>query len=60
MERVKFELNLDIEDKNDTIRIDKENLKLDHTCADISYKPKTLACTEKTKYLFSILKKIIN
>ncbi|EZA60445.1 Tektin-2 [Ooceraea biroi] len=48
LETVKFELNLDIEDKNETIRIDKENLELDHTCANISYKPKTLI-TEGTK-----------
>ncbi|XP_012233527.1 tektin-2 isoform X2 [Linepithema humile] len=51
LERIKFELNLDIEDKNDTIRIDKGNLKLDHMCANISYKPKTSICAEKTNLI---------
>ncbi|KYM98067.1 PREDICTED: tektin-2 [Cyphomyrmex costatus] len=41
LEALKFRLNLDIEDKNETIRIDKDNLELDHTSANISYKPRT-------------------
>jgi len=40
LEELKFKLSLDIEDKNETIRIDRENLEIDHTCANISYKPK--------------------
>lgn len=44
---VKFKLSLDIEDKDETIRIDKESLELDGTCANISYKPRT-SITEKT------------
>ncbi|KYN38866.1 Tektin-2 [Trachymyrmex septentrionalis] len=42
LEALKFRLSLDIEDKNETIRIDKDNLELDHTSANISYKPRTL------------------
>lgn len=45
LEDVKFKLSLDIEDKSETIRIDKENLELDDTCANISYK----SITEKTE-----------
>ncbi|XP_070151399.1 tektin-B1 [Polyergus mexicanus] len=47
LEDVKFKLSLDIEDKNETIRIDKENLELSETCANISYKPR-VSITEKT------------
>ncbi|XP_072748508.1 tektin-B1 [Anoplolepis gracilipes] len=46
LENMKFKLSLDIEDKNETIRIDKGNLQLDDTSANISYKPRTSA--EKT------------
>ncbi|XP_035731900.1 tektin-B1-like [Vespa mandarinia] len=42
LEEVKFKISLDIEDKNETTRIDKENLELDRTCANISYKPNAL------------------
>ncbi|XP_012531688.1 tektin-B1 [Monomorium pharaonis] len=42
LEAVKFKLNLDIEDKNETIRIDRENLEMDRAYANISYKPKTV------------------
>lgn len=48
MESVKFDLNVDTQDKNETIKIDKENLELDRTCANISYKP-TLSIGEKTR-----------
>lgn len=48
MEDVKFKLSTDIEDKNETIRIDKENLELNDTYANMSYKPRTLT-TEKTE-----------
>ncbi|XP_029173358.1 tektin-2-like [Nylanderia fulva] len=44
LEDVKFKLSLDIEDKSETIRIDKGNLELDGICANLSYKP----ITEKT------------
>ncbi|GAB1869917.1 Tektin [Camponotus japonicus] len=47
LEDVKFKLSLDIEDKSETIRIDKGNLELDDICANISYKPRT-SITEKT------------
>ncbi|XP_032664952.1 tektin-B1 isoform X2 [Odontomachus brunneus] len=39
LESVKFDLSVDTQDKNETIKIDKENLELDRTCANISYKP---------------------
>lgn len=39
LEKVQFDLNVDIQDKNETIKIDKENFVLDRTCANISYKP---------------------
>lgn len=48
LEDVKFKLSLDIEDKSETIRIDKGNLELDDICANISYKPRT-SITEKTE-----------
>lgn len=48
LEDVKFKLSLDIEDKSETIRIDKENFELDDTCANISYKPR-MSITEKTE-----------
>lgn len=47
LEEVKFKISLDIEDKNETIRIDKENLELDRTCANISYKPNALKKSKK-------------
>lgn len=47
LEDVKFKLSLDIEDKSETIRIDKENFELDGTFANLSYKPRT-SITEKT------------
>ncbi|EFN79055.1 tektin-2 [Harpegnathos saltator] len=48
LDSIKFDLDMDIEDKNETIKIDKENLVLDRTCANISYKP-TLPISEKTR-----------
>ncbi|KAK2581423.1 hypothetical protein KPH14_005098 [Odynerus spinipes] len=42
LEEVKFKISLDVEDKTETINIDKENLGLDRTCANISYKPNAL------------------
>ncbi|XP_076622261.1 tektin-2 isoform X1 [Colletes latitarsis] len=42
LETVKFKVELDIEDKDETIKIDKDNLNLDRTCANISYKPNAL------------------
>ncbi|XP_053971200.1 tektin-2 isoform X2 [Hylaeus anthracinus] len=42
LEAVRFEVDLDIEDKDETIRIDQDNLNLDRTCANISYKPNAL------------------
>ncbi|KAG7211945.1 hypothetical protein KM043_011154 [Ampulex compressa] len=42
LEEVKFKVDLDIEDKEETIKIDKQNLDLDRTCANISYKPNAL------------------
>ncbi|XP_050459754.1 tektin-2 [Cataglyphis hispanica] len=47
LEDVKFKLSTDIEDKNETIRIDRENLEMNDTCVNMSYKPRTLT-TEKT------------
>ncbi|KZC08368.1 PREDICTED: tektin-B1 [Dufourea novaeangliae] len=42
LEEVRFKVALDVEDKDETIKIDKENLSLDRTCANISYKPNSL------------------
>ncbi|XP_029053107.1 tektin-2 isoform X2 [Osmia bicornis bicornis] len=42
LEEVRFQIQLEVEDKDDTIKIDKENLGLDRTCANISYKPNAL------------------
>ncbi|XP_012284143.1 tektin-2 [Orussus abietinus] len=42
LEEVKFTLGLDLENKIEAINIDKGNLNLDVTCADISYKPNAL------------------
>lgn len=42
LEEVKFKVQLDIEDKDETIKIDKENLSLDRTCANISNRPNAL------------------
>ena len=42
LEEVRFQIQLEVEDKDDTIKIDKENLSLDRTCANISYKPNAL------------------
>ncbi|XP_011172391.2 tektin-B1 [Solenopsis invicta] len=47
LEALKFKLSLNIEDKNETIKIDKENLELDYASANTSYKSKTLV-TDKT------------
>lgn len=48
LDAIKFELNSDIEDKTESIRIDKENLELDYTCANISYKPAAMIA-DRTK-----------
>ncbi|XP_076285805.1 tektin-2 [Lasioglossum baleicum] len=42
LEEVRFKISLEVEDKDETIKIDKENLSLDRTCANISYKPNAL------------------
>ncbi|XP_076248354.1 tektin-B1 [Calliopsis andreniformis] len=42
LEEVRFQVELEVEDKDETIRIDQENLSLDRTCANISYKPNAL------------------
>ncbi|XP_076672239.1 tektin-B1 isoform X2 [Andrena cerasifolii] len=42
LEEVRFAVDLHLEDKEETIKIDNENLKLDRTCANISYKPNAL------------------
>jgi hypothetical protein len=42
LETIKFNLSLNIEDKDETIKIDKENLELGPACPNISYKPKAL------------------
>ncbi|XP_011636068.1 tektin-B1 [Pogonomyrmex barbatus] len=46
LETLKFKLSLDIEDKTESIRIDKDNLELNPTSANMSYKTKTII--EKT------------
>lgn len=50
LDAIKFELNSDIEDKTESIRIDKENLELDYTCANISYKPAAMIA-DRTKLI---------
>ena len=42
LEEVRFQMQLEIEDKDETIKIEKENLDLDQTCANISYKHNAL------------------
>ncbi|XP_078040896.1 tektin-B1 [Augochlora pura] len=42
LEEVRFKIALEVEDKDETIKIDKENLSLDRTCANISFKPNAL------------------
>ncbi|CAL7936308.1 unnamed protein product [Xylocopa violacea] len=42
LEEVRFTIQLEVEDKDETIQIEKENLSLDRTCANISYKPNAL------------------
>ncbi|XP_046487845.1 tektin-2 [Neodiprion pinetum] len=48
LEEVKFKVGLDLQDKIDTIEIDTENLNLNRTCANISYKPNALRTPKKT------------
>lgn len=50
LEALKFKLSLDIEDKNETIKIDTGNLELDRTCANISYKPSVIDKTSSITY----------
>lgn len=38
LEVVKFKLQLDLNDKNETLQIDKDMLNLDKDCANITYK----------------------
>lgn len=38
LDEVKFKVQLDINDKNETIEIDKDMLTLDKNCANISFK----------------------
>ncbi|XP_076170389.1 tektin-B1 isoform X2 [Ptiloglossa arizonensis] len=42
LEAVKYKVQLDVDDKDETIKIDTDNLNLDRTCANISYKPNAL------------------
>ncbi|XP_003705658.1 tektin-2 isoform X2 [Megachile rotundata] len=42
LEEVKFQVQLEVEDKDESIKIDRENLSLDRTCANITYKPNAL------------------
>ncbi|XP_033211590.1 tektin-2 [Belonocnema kinseyi] len=42
LEEVRFKVNLDLQDKRETLEIDRENLSLDRTCANLSYKPDAL------------------
>ncbi|XP_011866442.1 PREDICTED: tektin-2 [Vollenhovia emeryi] len=54
LEAFRFKLNLSIEDKNETIRIDIENLELDHACANLSYKPKTPAIDKTSPITYEV------
>lgn len=47
LEEIKFKVNLDLQDKIETIEIDRENLNLDRTCANISYKSNVLRTLKK-------------
>ena len=47
LEEVRFQVNLDLQDKRETLEIDRENLNLDRTCASISYKPNALRTPKK-------------
>ncbi|XP_015589193.1 tektin-2 [Cephus cinctus] len=42
LEEVKFKIDLELQDKVESINIDQENLRLDRTCANISYKMDSL------------------
>ncbi|XP_020286874.1 tektin-B1 [Pseudomyrmex gracilis] len=41
LESIRYKLNVDIEDKNKSIGIDRDNLEMDHTSANLSHKPTT-------------------
>lgn len=47
LEEVRFQLNLDFEDKTETISIDSENLTLTRASGGISYKPNSLRIPKK-------------
>lgn len=38
LEEVRFKVNLDINDKGETVELDRDQLTLDKNCANISYK----------------------
>ncbi|XP_014474280.1 PREDICTED: tektin-2 [Dinoponera quadriceps] len=48
LENLRFDLSVDVQDKNEAIQIDGENLALDRAGSNISYKP-TLPIGEKTR-----------
>ncbi|KAI4484374.1 hypothetical protein M0802_013119 [Mischocyttarus mexicanus] len=47
IDMLNYPLQITAEYKNETTRIDKENLELDRTCANISYKPNALKRLKK-------------
>lgn len=47
LEEVRFKLNLDINDKAESIELDKDQLTLDKNCANISYKTDPLRIVKK-------------
>lgn len=53
LEEVKFELNLDYENKQNAIEIDYESFNLDKNSAGISYKPNSMRISKKYIFIFS-------
>ncbi|XP_043477858.1 tektin-2 [Leptopilina heterotoma] len=47
LEKVKFTLNLELQDKHEALEIDRTNTSLSKTCANISYKPNALRMTKE-------------
>lgn len=50
LEVVKFKLQLDLNDKNETLQIDKDMLSLDKDCANITYKTDSLKTPKRLTF----------
>lgn len=52
LEVVKFKLQLDLNDKNETLQIDKDMLNLDNACANITYKTDPLKIPKRFSNIY--------